>query len=127
MLTPNSSNPMNSCNNNLENKGDFKIPHTQGSHRKVPPYVLAGRWIVVGLHRPYFEPSVYGTSITGDINNQKDLQSAFDDLFFQYGVRRCLHLFITTEHVTRIGTQEVSDNAVSLHTLHFQGWLLMLF
>jgi hypothetical protein len=43
-------------------------------------------WLVVGFHRPYFEPSVYGTTITGDVDNQRDLQDAFDDLFVQYGV-----------------------------------------
>lgn len=30
---------------------------------------------------------VYGTSISGDVANQRDLQAAFDDLFVQYGVR----------------------------------------
>lgn len=59
--------------------------------------MLAVRWLVVGLHRPYFEPSVYGTAITGDIDNQNDLQSAFDDLFVQYGVRPSLVLSIATE------------------------------
>lgn len=29
---------------------------------------------------------VYGTSITGDVDNQADLQAAFDDLFVEYGV-----------------------------------------
>lgn len=29
---------------------------------------------------------MYGTTITGDIDNQADLQAAFDDLFVEYGV-----------------------------------------
>ena len=35
---------------------------------------------------------VYGTSISGDIDNQRDLQDAFDDLFVQYGVSSFLLL-----------------------------------
>lgn len=35
-----------------------------------------------------FALQVYGTSISGDVDNQRDLQDAFDDLFVQYGVIR---------------------------------------
>ena len=78
------------------------------------------------MHRPYFEPSVYGTAITGDIDNQNDLQSAFDDLFVQYGVRpffllihlpnyTCCH----TQHVAAIEISEISDSAILQYTLQF--------
>lgn len=43
-------------------------------------------WLVVGFHRPYLEPSVYGPNNKADIQNQQDLQAAFDDIFFQYQV-----------------------------------------
>ncbi|KAL3138574.1 hypothetical protein ABBQ32_006345 [Trebouxia sp. C0010 RCD-2024] len=43
-------------------------------------------WLVVGFHRPYLEPSVYGNNDKSDIRNQADLQAAFDDIFFQYQV-----------------------------------------
>ena len=34
----------------------------------------------------FMTAQVYGTSITGDVDNQADLQAAFDDLFVEYGV-----------------------------------------
>ena len=44
-------------------------------------------WLVVNLHRPYLEPSVYGNNDKSDIFNQFDLDNAFAGERLRWGLR----------------------------------------